>query len=117
MTSVWLVCGGRDFTDQQFLEETLDSIVAKFGRPELVISGGAAGADTGAMRWAVANKIRRRVFSADWARHGKAAGMIRNARMLVEGRPDLVVAFRGGRGTENMVNQAREAGVAIVKVL
>ena len=114
--SRWLVCGGRDFDDYEYLADALDAIVAKFGRPLLVISGGAAGADTGAMRWAVANKIRRRVFSADWAQHGKAAGMLRNTRMLVEGQPDLVVAFRGGRGTENMVNQAQVAGVAVVRV-
>ena len=39
---------------------------------------------------------------------------MRNARMLAEGKPDLVVAFPGGRGTADMVAQARKAGVRVV---
>jgi hypothetical protein len=31
--------------------------------------------------------------------------------MLDQGKPDLVVAFPGGRGTANLVKQARAAGV------
>jgi UDP-N-acetylmuramoylalanine-D-glutamate ligase len=36
--------------------------------------------------------------------------------MLNNGKPDLVVAFPGGRGTENMVKQAEAAGVPVKKV-
>jgi hypothetical protein len=36
--------------------------------------------------------------------------------MLDEGIPDLVVAFPGGRGTANMVRQARERGFEILEV-
>lgn len=54
-----------------------------------------------------------RVFPADWETHGRAAGHIRNRQMLVEGKPDIVVAFAGGRGTQNMINQARKAGVTV----
>jgi predicted Rossmann-fold nucleotide-binding protein len=42
--------------------------------------------------------------------------MVRNRQMLTEGRPDLVVAFPGGKGTANMVALARKAGVEIVEV-
>jgi UDP-N-acetylmuramoylalanine-D-glutamate ligase len=35
--------------------------------------------------------------------------------MLDEGKPDLVVAFPGGRGTANMVQQAHRAGVEVYK--
>ena len=33
--------------------------------------------------------------------------------MLAEGKPDLVVAFPGGAGTANMIEQARAAGVRV----
>jgi hypothetical protein len=36
--------------------------------------------------------------------------------MLREGRPELVVAFSGGKGTAHMVSLALAAGVRIVKV-
>jgi hypothetical protein len=49
----------------------------------------------------------------DWKRLGTAAGPARNAKMLRDGKPDMVIAFKGGRGTANMVKQATEAGVTV----
>ena len=46
----------------------------------------------------------------------KAAGPIRNKWMLDDAHPDLVVSFYGGRGTANMIKQAREAGVEVFDV-
>ena len=54
-----------------------------------------------------ANGVVVEEFKADWDKFGRAAGPIRNAQMLREGKPDLVVAFPGGRGTANMVAQAK----------
>ena len=44
------------------------------------------------------------------------AGPRRNARMLAEGKPDLVVAFPGGRGTADMVSKARAAKVEVMEI-
>jgi len=33
--------------------------------------------------------------------------------MLTQGKPDLVVAFPGSKGTENMIRQAQTAGVPV----
>lgn len=55
-------------------------------------------------------------FPADWAAYDRAAGPIRNARMIAEGKPDIVLAFPGGRGTANMVAQARKAGVRVIEI-
>lgn len=60
--------------------------------------------------------VKHLPFEADWHTHGRAAGPIRNRRMIEEGKPDLVVAFPGGRGTANMVNQARAAGIEVREV-
>ena len=94
---------------------TLDRLHAQ-RRIVALMQGGAPGADRLARDWAAARPdIQRFVCRADWASHGAAAGPMRNARMLEWG-PDLVVAFPGGRGTADMVRQARAAGVEVIQV-
>jgi YspA, cpYpsA-related SLOG family len=109
MTAV-LVCGGRDFDNGVWLRTALTQLHTE--EPfSFVIEGGAPGADTLAREWAESLSIQVKTFKADWMAHGRAAGPLRNRRMIEEGKPDMVVAFPGGRGTANMVNQARASGV------
>lgn len=110
-----LVCGGRNYNNAMQLGSWLESIRAERGI-DCIIHGGAPGADRMAGRFADWVEIPTQVFPADWKTHGKAAGPIRNALMLREGRPDLVVAFAGGKGTANMVKKARQAGVEVLEV-
>lgn len=112
---MWLVCGGRDFTDEKSLRRILDFTLAVRGRPDRIIHGGAPGADTFADKWAADHGIERVVCLADWAEHGKAAGPIRNREMLERG-PSIVIAFPGGRGTADMVRIAREKGLEVAEV-
>ena len=63
--------------------------------------------------WAVCNWSKIEEFPANWAKHGNMAGPIRNQAMLVKGKPDLVLAFPGGRGTADMVNRARVSKVPV----
>lgn len=109
-----LVCGGRDFDDAMTLGSWLGGIHKNAGPITLLIEGGAAGADTLARAFAEWQRIPVMTLEADWKRHGRAAGPIRNKQMLDEGKPNLVVAFEGGRGTANMVKQARAAGVRVL---
>jgi hypothetical protein len=110
-----LVCGGRDYGDHEALFAALDAIHASIPI-EVIIHGGAPGADYLASFWAAARAVNERRFPADWPRFGRAAGPIRNAHMLREARPDLVVAAPGGRGTADMVRQAGDAGVPVREV-
>jgi hypothetical protein len=82
---------------------------------DVIIHGAAPGADTLAGQWAADKGIPVEAFPADWEKHGRAAGPIRNKQMLDDGKPDLVVAFPGGWGTANMCKQAREAGVRVLE--
>lgn len=109
-----IVCGGRDFHDYDAIKSGMEAFERKHGRIDIVIHGGAKGADWLGAGWALANDRRVHSYPADWSKHGPAAGPIRNARMLREGKPDFVIAFPGGRGTANMVRQAKEAGVTVV---
>ena len=109
-----LVCGGRNFNDALTLGSWLGGIHKDHGIT-LLIEGGARGADFMARKFAEWAGIPVKTFGADWAAHGKAAGPIRNRRMLEEGKPDLVVAFDGGVGTADMIRQARENGVRVLE--
>jgi SLOG family YspA-like protein len=82
----------------------------------VIITGGASGVDSTATDWAAVNWCQFKEYKADWKKHGRAAGPIRNQRMLDEGKPDLVVAFPGGRGTADMVKRAKAAGVPVHEV-
>lgn len=110
MTRV-LVCGGRDYADESRVALELVEV-----QPTVVIHGGCRGADFLAHLWSQENGIPEECFAADWSQ-GKKAGPLRNAKMLTEGKPDVVVAFPGGRGTEDMVARARAAGVPVREVL
>jgi len=112
-----LVCGGRDYSNRAQVFAELD-ILHGFNETLCVISGGATGADALAEEWARANIGKRtgvsfHGFKADWKKHGKAAGPIRNQAMIDKGWPDLVLAFPGGRGTADMVSRAKTAGVEV----
>ena len=68
-------------------------------------------------QWAHERRILVEVYPANWRKLGLAAGAIRNAEMLRLGKPDLVVAFPGHSGTEDMVGKARKAGVPVLLVM
>lgn len=106
-----LVCGGRAFDDRAALERAI-----RGARPFLVITGGATGADRLADLIAEDLGIARVIYPANWKGEGRAAGFLRNQRMLDLGRPDLVIAAEGGRGTADMACRAKRAGLPVINV-
>ena len=102
METKLLVCGGRNFAEYEYLEKTLDSIREEFN-VGTVIHGNARGADRLAGEWAKLRGLKVISVDANWKEYGRAAGAIRNKEMI-DMRPDLVVAFSGGKGTLNMMN-------------
>lgn len=112
----WLICGGRDFTDSLGFADVMSSIVSAYGFPDRVIHGAARGADTLAGEWAKRHALNVTAFPADWNRDGRAAGPIRNQKMLTVGKPQIVIAFPGGRGTADMIRRAKNAGLTVIEV-
>ena len=110
-----LVCGGRDYQDAARVSQVLQIGHEKY-KYSAVIEGGAKGADAWAAMWARSHGLPVVTFPADWGRDGKAAGPKRNQRMIDEGKPDMVIAFPGGRGTADMVRRAKAAGVKVLEV-
>jgi hypothetical protein len=111
-----LVCGGRDYRDWQKVRTTLTDLDTEHPITH-IIQGGATGADALASQWANSYEVLQTQFSAKWNQYGKRAGYLRNQEMLVKGKPDLVVAFPGGKGTAMMVQLAKDAGVPVLEVL
>lgn len=105
-----LICGSRSWDDIQTIRMRLVTLP-----PDTVIVHGAApGADTIAGMLATDFGFTVEAHPADWDRHGKRAGIVRNLAML-DTHPDLVVAFYDGvsRGTGHTISEARRRGIAV----
>ena len=106
-----LVTGDRNWQGEDVIMRELRKM-----KPDVVVEGGAKGADSLAKK--VANKlgIEVREYPAEWDKYGRAAGPIRNQEMLGE-KPDLVLAFHSNieksKGTKNMITLARRQGVHV----
>ncbi len=111
-----LVCGGRDFKDEQYVFETLEKLRAWLHKDFAIVHGGARGADSAAGEWARLTGVPCFTCFAAWDHYGREAGARRNRWMLDWFCPELVVAFPGGPGTADMVKQARRRNVAIYSV-
>lgn len=106
-----IVCGTRTLNQGMFVKYWLDYYYK--GQAIEVISGGAPGADRLGELWANSNKLPVKVVRADWQKHGKAAGPIRNKAMAL--MANECIAFWDGqsRGTANMIKLARENGLVV----
>ena len=106
-----LVCGGRDYTDKEAVWNLLDRAHAKFNITHL-IHGYAKGVDRLAGEWANARGVQEVSCPANWERFKNAAGPIRN-QYMAELDPNALIAFPGGKGTKNMVEQAARHGITV----
>jgi hypothetical protein len=126
-----LVCGGRYFAwhppgspgsdpilaerDRLLLRRTLDELRDDLGI-ECVIHSDLTGVGRAARDWARRHSIADAAYPANLTRYGPAAGSMRNTAMLAEGKPKLVIAFKGGKGTADMVAKAEAIGIKVRKV-
>ena len=109
-----LVTGGRDYADFGAVVEALDEL-----RPTVIIQGECpyGGADRLAVRYSEMRHLPCIGMRAHFRSMGGRAGPIRNGWMLKHAAPiDTVVAFPGDKGTRNMVDQARRAGIHVTVV-
>lgn len=117
MYSRILICGGRAFTNAVLFANVMQKLQCDriISDQPFVIEGGANGADTLAREWATNRGFPVATVRANWKLWPRQAGPIRNAWML-RLEPDLVIAFPGGAGTQNMADQAHRHGVTVFQV-
>jgi hypothetical protein len=84
----------------------------------LLVHGAATGRDRDAAEWAESRWVPHtgQKYAADWACDGRAAGPIRNSRMLRDANPDMLVAFAGGTGTADCTRKAKALGIRVESV-
>ena len=116
-----LITGSREWWD------TLPIVGALLGavpseadlRDVTVVHGGARGADELADRAARDLGFLVEEHPADWAKHGKAAGFIRNQEMVNAGA-DICLAFlksgAANRGTKDCIGRAEAAGIPVRRI-
>jgi len=103
-----IIAGGRNAPAYEELEELWKYLDA--GVITEVVSGCAKGADTLGEMWATKNGIPIKKFPADWKKHGKAAGFIRNKEMIDYGDSLLAIWDGKSRGTQHTVSLAEKKG-------
>ena len=103
-----IIAGGRDFQDYSLLQRSMDAFLMNIDDDVLIVSGRAKGADRLGERYANERGYTVQPYPADWQKHGKAAGFIRNEEMAQNA--DALVAFWNGesRGTAHMIKLARQ---------
>ena len=103
-----------DSLERAFLRVELNNLHFLHGFTSVAHGREPNGADMLIGLWAKDADLPVREYPADWKQHQRAAGPIRNLEMFNAEKPDLVVAFKGGNGTKNMIDIARRAGVEVI---
>jgi hypothetical protein len=103
-----IISGSRGFDDYELLCKKAEQVNENVDEITEVVCGGAKGADMLGKKWADENSIPVKLMPANWAKHGKAAGPIRN-REMAEYADALLVFWDGeSPGTKNMITTMME---------
>lgn len=100
-----IITGSRDYKGNVEDAKWLESKLNYYHCTELV-HGGATGVDSFGAFVASKMGIPTKAFDADWNTYDPSAGPKRNEEMALYG--DMLIAFKGNKGTLNMINQAKK---------
>ena len=107
-----LICGDRNYSNKEKIRNVIRNLM-----PDEVITGGASGADTLAEQCCKEDGFKVHVEKAKWELYHRAAGPIRNRKML-DMKPDLVVAFHSdlskSKGTKDTVTEAKRRCIKVI---
>lgn len=104
-----IIAGCRDIDDTGIVQDAIERSGFGPGTTE-VVSGGASGIDRVGESLAHLHGVAVKVFRADWKKHGRAAGPIRNREMAAYADRLIAVWDGKSRGTENMICEMERLG-------
>jgi len=101
------IVGSRTFNDKTKAFTVLDEIEKQIGKIDLIISGGACGADTIGELYAKSKNIPTLIFLPNWEIYGKSAGFIRNSKIV--DNCDVIIGFwdLNSLGTKDSLKKAK----------
>lgn len=111
-----VITGSRTWPESRSgaIEAFMVGLVATSKKPVRFFVGDCpTGVDAIVLAVAEKHQFLCNIFVADWEKHGRAAGPIRNGEMISR-NPHLVYAFRNNglsNGTDDCIKQAAEAGI------
>jgi hypothetical protein len=111
-----IIAGTRDFDNYELLKQKMDKILAARVRNNeeiIIVSGTARGADKLGERYARERGYKIERYPANWDKHGKRAGYIRNEQMAKVA--DACVCFwdEQSKGTKHMIDLAKQYKLAL----
>ena len=105
-----IIAGSRSIKDYLIVKEAIK--LSGFKITE-VISGEAVGVDGLGRRFGEENNIPVKPFPANWDRHGKGAGPIRNKQMADYAEACIVIWDGESKGSKDMLKQAQQKGLKV----
>lgn len=110
-----LISGKRNFNNYEQFCRILDESLKDISDDIEIVQGGAKGTDALAKHYADTHGIKCREFPALWNINGRAAGPMRNAKMVkfVRGKDSKAIFFWDGKskGTGDCLKKAMKAGI------
>ena len=104
------VTGGRNFMNFLTIRKAFQEI--NLNENDTIVHGGCSGCDQLCAEVAKEFKAKTEEYLANWNKYGRAAGPIRNEEML-KSNIDMLLAFRGGTGTDNCIKKAKELQIEV----
>lgn len=116
------IVGYRNFYDYEKFSEVVSGYIqmlrTQHGNIHIskIVSGGCRGTDEMAERYAREHNITLEVHHADWDKHGRAAGPIRNKKIV--DNSDIVIAFLHdeSKGTKHTIEYARSKNKKVLEI-
>jgi len=119
-----IIAGSRDLSGHIVYEPICDFISRTFYEHSekedvnlSIVCGMATGVDNEGLNYAINNKLKLHNFSADWSKHGKAAGPIRNREMAEFGDYLLLIWDGKSRGSASMKREMEKLGKPVWEII
>lgn len=104
------ISGYRYFYDYEIFEREVLNLQAEIDKVRV---GDASGTDNLAHIFCRKHEIEIRIFKAKWNKYGKAAGPIRNRRLIK--KSDHLIAFlsKHSKGTKDSIKYAKSLNIPV----
>lgn len=110
-----IVIGGcRNYNNYNVFKAFIDEILKNKEYPITILSGHCLGVDTMAEQYANQNGFELEIFPAEWKEYGRAAGPLRNKKMVEQ--CDMVIAFwdSKSKGTQSLISYAKANNKTVI---